>query len=212
MKNYDRVGIRVDEKAIAIILDHCIEDGKLTAWVSEIVSHFKNTYVETSPSGTGLRIILFASDGYTYNKNTYYIKKGYVEVYATGATNRFVTITGDVYLDNEITKNMEALQWLIDKYMKRKTPKKSSTELPENRESYFTDDGVLAKAMSSKQGEKFRKLWNGDISDYPSNNEADLGFISILAFYCNGKGTLCESVLKVLRSYGCTTRPKTLHL
>ena len=96
-ENYDGIGIRVDEQAIAIVLDHYIEDGKLTAWVSEIVSHFKNTYSETSPSGTGLRIILFASDGYTYNKNTYYIKKDYVEVYATCATNRFVTITGDEF-------------------------------------------------------------------------------------------------------------------
>lgn len=59
MKNYDEIGIRVDEKAIAIVLDHGIKDGKFTAWVSEIVSHFKNTYIETSPSGTGLRIILF---------------------------------------------------------------------------------------------------------------------------------------------------------
>ncbi|MEE0721017.1 MAG: hypothetical protein U0M19_00145 [Caecibacter sp.] len=42
--------------------------------------------------------------------------------------------------------------------MKRKTPKKSSAELQKYRESYLTDDGVLAKAMASKQGEKFRKL------------------------------------------------------
>lgn len=70
--------------------------------------------------------------------------------------------------------------------MKRKTPKKSSAELHEHRESYLSDEGLLAKVMASKQGEKFRKLWNGDISDYPSNSEADLGFISILAFYCNG--------------------------
>ncbi len=129
---------------------------------------------------------LIHTSSYNYDKNNYYIKKGDIEVYVAGATNRFVTITGDVYLDNEITENMEALQWILDKYMKRKTPKKLSAELHELRESYLSDEGVLAKAMASKQGEKFRKLWNGDISDYPSNSEADLGFISILAFYCNG--------------------------
>ena len=78
MKNYDGIGIHVDEKAIAIVLDHCIKGGKLTAWVSKIVSHFKNTYIETSPNGTELRIIPFASDRYTYDKNTYYIKESYV--------------------------------------------------------------------------------------------------------------------------------------
>lgn len=120
------------------------------------------------------------------SNNYYYIIQGDIEVYVAGATNRFVTITGDVYLDSEIVENMDALQWIFDKYMKRKTPKNSSAELQENRESYLTDDGVLAKVMASKQGEKFRKMWKGDISDYPSNSEADLGFISILAFYCNG--------------------------
>ena len=35
------------------------------------------------------------------------IKKGDIEVYVTGATNRFVTITRDVYLDNEIAENIK---------------------------------------------------------------------------------------------------------
>lgn len=186
LKDYDGLGIRVDGVIIAIDLDHCIENGKLTTQAADIVSHFRNTYIETSPSGTGLRIILFVTEGYTYDKDTYHIKKGNIEVYVAGATNRFVTITGDVYLDNEICENMDSLEWLLNKYMKRKIPKKSSEDLQVYRESYLTDDSVLAKAMTSKQGEKFRKLWNGDSSDYPSNSEADLGLISILAFYCNG--------------------------
>lgn len=186
LKDYDGLGIRVDGITIAIDIDHCIEDGKLTTQAADIVSHFRNTYIEKSPSGTGLRIILFVTEGYTYDKDTYYIKNGNIEVYVAGATNRFVTITGDVYLENEICENMDSLQWLLNKYMKRKNPKKSSAELQEHRISYLTDDSVLAKAMTSKQGEKFRKLWNGDSSDYPSNSEADLGLISILAFYCNG--------------------------
>lgn len=186
LKDYDGLGIRVDGKTIAIDLDHCIEDEKLTKQAADIVSHFRNTYIEKSPSGTGLRIILFVAEDYVYDKNTYYIKNGNIEVYVAGATNRFVTITGDVYLENEICENMDSLEWLLNKYMKRKIPKKSSEELQVHRESYLTDDSVLAKAMTSKQGEKFRKLWNGDSSDYPSNSEADLGLISILAFYCNG--------------------------
>lgn len=131
---------------------------------------------------------MFVEDSYNYDKNNYYIKKGDIEVYVAGATNRFVTITGDVYLDNEITENMEALQWLLDKYMKRKTPKKSSAELHEHRESYLSDEGVLAKVMASKQGEKFRKLWNGDISDYPSTNKDyhTLGYYEYKK--CNNKG------------------------
>ena len=62
----------------------------------------------------------------------------------------------------------------------------SSIFTNEHRESYLTDESVIQKAMSSKQGEKFNKLWNGDTSDYPSHSESDLALISILAFYCNG--------------------------
>ena len=60
-----------------------------------------------SPSETGLRIILFVENSYNYDKNNYYIKKGDIEVYVSGATNRFVTITGNVYLDNEIVENTD---------------------------------------------------------------------------------------------------------
>ena len=185
MDDYDGIGIRVNGKIIAIDLDHSIENGKLKSWASEIVSRFRNTYIEKSPSGTGLRIILFVADGYNYDKNTYYIKKGDIEVYVSGATNRFVTITGDAYLKNEIIEDMDALAWLLEKHMKRKNSKNPISQL-EERKSYLTDDSVISKATTSKQGDKFCKLWNGDTSEYPSNSEADLALVSILAFYCNG--------------------------
>ena len=68
MDNYDGIGVRVDGKIIAIDLNHCIKEGKINVWASEIVTRFRNTYIEKSPSGTGLRIILFVADGYTYQK------------------------------------------------------------------------------------------------------------------------------------------------
>ncbi|MFR4580269.1 MAG: hypothetical protein ACLT76_12165 [Clostridium fessum] len=183
--SYDGIGIRVGAEIIAIDLDHCKDGDTLQPRAAEIVSHFQDTYIEVSPSGTGLRIILFVAKGYIYDKDTYYIKKGNVEVYVAGATNRFVTITGNVFLKNDIAENMSGLQWLLETHMKRKVPKTQKAQ-QEVHKSYLSDEGVLAKTMASKQGEKFRKLWNGDISDYPSNSEADLGFISILAFYCSG--------------------------
>ncbi len=181
---YDGIGIKVDGRIIAIDLDHCIENEKLCSWAEEIVSHFKNTYIEISPSSNGLRIILLAPDSYSYDKENYYIKKGNVEVYVSGSTNRFVTITGNAIQKLDIAENMDGFQWLIDTYMKRENI--NTTVIPESNESYLTDNSVIQKAMLSKQGTKFNKLWNGDISDYPSQSEADLALTSILAFYCNG--------------------------
>ena len=181
---YDGIGIRVDGKIIAIDLDHCIEDGNLCSWSEEIVSHFPNTYIEISPSGAGFRIILLAPENYLFNKDKYYIKKNNVEVYVAGATNRFVTITGNVLQKLDIAENLDGFQWLLETYMKRENSK--TTIIQQERESYLTDESIIEKAMLSKQGHKFSKLWNGDISDYPSHSEADLALTSILAFYCNG--------------------------
>ena len=185
LNNFDGIGIRVDGKIIAIDLDHCIEEGKICSWAEEIVSHFQDTYIEISPSGKGLRIILLAPDNYSYDKDKYYIKKNNVEVYVAGATNRFVTLTGNAIQKTDVVGNIDGFQWLIDTYMKRPISN-SSIFTNEHRESYLTDESVIQKAMSSKQGEKFNKLWNGDTSDYPSHSESDLALISILAFYCNG--------------------------
>ena len=184
LDNYDGIGIRVDGKIIAIDLDHCIENEKLCSWSEEIVSHFQDTYIEISPSGKGLRIILLAPDNYSYDKENYYIKKNNVEVYVAGATNRFVTITGNAIQKADVVEKMDGFQWLIDTYMKRES--KKETNIFQTRESYLTDESVIQKVMSSKQVDKFNKLWNGNISDYPSHSESDLALISILAFYCNG--------------------------
>lgn len=80
---------------------------------------------------------------------------------------------------------MNGLQWSLDTYMKRKVLETKNLNF-ENRPSMLSDKSVIEKAMNSKTRNKFKKLWNGDISDYPSQSEADLGLVSILAFYCNG--------------------------
>jgi putative DNA primase/helicase len=38
--------------------------------------------------------------------------------------------------------------------------------------------------MDAKDGAKFRALWNGDTSGYPSQSEADLALCRLLAFWC----------------------------
>ncbi|MGI6384633.1 MAG: phage/plasmid primase, P4 family [bacterium] len=43
---------------------------------------------------------------------------------------------------------------------------------------------VIEKAIAAKNGVAFAKLWEGDISGYPSQSEADLAFCSHLAFWC----------------------------
>lgn len=181
---YDGIGIRVCDRIVGIDLDHCIVDGKLLPWAQTIVDRFTATYIEVSPSGTGIRIFCLLPDGFTYDTKTYYIKKGDIEVYIPGHTNRFLTVTGNALTQADVTETAETLTWLLETYMRRPTPTTPAAVVC--GKSYLTDDSVIAKASAAVNGEKFTKLWNGDISEYSSRSEADAALVSILAFWCSG--------------------------
>lgn len=67
-------------------IDHCIKDGiidpDVLLWLAEL-----NTYVEISPSGTGLRFILHGEAPYPEGH-----RKDGIEIYST---KRWVTLTGN---------------------------------------------------------------------------------------------------------------------
>lgn len=181
---YDGIGIRVSDNIVGIDLDHCIEGGKLLPWAQEIVDRFNITYIEISPSGTGIRIFCLLPSGFVYDTQTYYIKKGNIEVYIPGHTNRFLTVTGNTINGADVSETADALTWLLDTYMRRPTPPTLAVAAP--GESYLSDDEVIRKASVSKNGAKFTRLWNGDITGYKSQSEADAALVSILAFWCSG--------------------------
>ena len=181
---YDGIGIRVSGAFVGIDLDHCIEDSNLLPWAKEITDHFADTYIEVSPSGTGIRIFCLLPDDLNYNTETYYIKKGGIEVYIPGYTNRFLTVTGNALTQADVTETAEALKWLLETYMRRPTP--TTPAAVAYGKSFLSDDSVIAKASAAVNGEKFARLWNGDISEYGSRSEADAALISILAFWCSG--------------------------
>ena len=111
---YDGIGIRVCGRIVGIDLDHCIEDGKLLPWAQAIVDRFGATYIEISPSGEGIRIFCLLPSGFEYDTQTYYIKKGNIEVYIPGHTNRFLTVTGNPIHGADVTETGESLVWLLD--------------------------------------------------------------------------------------------------
>lgn len=181
---YDGIGIRVHGRIVGIDLDHCIEESTLLPWAQEIVDRFTMTYIEVSPSGKGIRIFCLLPDGFTYDTKTYYIKKGNVEVYIPGHTDRFLTVTGNALTDADVVETADALVWLLDTYMRRPTPPTPAVAV--HGESYLSDEQVIAKASAAQNSEKFRKLWDGDITGYKSHSEADAALVATLAFWCSG--------------------------
>ena len=122
MGGYDGIGIAVGNGIGAFDIDHCIrEDGTLNDTADTVLSIFSTAYVEKSPSGKGLRGFFHVPEDYVYDKTVYYINnrsKG-LEVYMPGATNRFVTVTGDVYRTGEIPNDETAMTTLLDTLMKQ---------------------------------------------------------------------------------------------
>ena len=130
----------------------------------------------------------------------YYInnRKHGLEVYLPGVTNRFVTVTGDVYRDGAVTRNDEALQNTLDTFMRRKT--QASAGSPVEAVSYLTDEQVIQHACKSESGEKFKALYNGQWTQlYDSQSDADMALVAMLAFWC---GNVEEQIDRIFRESG----------
>ena len=100
-------------------------------------------------------------------------------------------MTGDVFRQGSL-EYTDQIVWLLDTYLtrKRQNNKRKVSKL------YLTDEEVLEKARSSRQAPKFKKLWSGDFSDYPSHSEADSALCSILAFYCSGDNNQIDKLFR----------------
>lgn len=199
MGRYDGIGIRVDSVG-AIDIDHCIrEDGTLNDVAASIMAIFPGIYVEKSPSGTGLRAFFKVGPDYVFDKATYYInnRKLGLEIYVPGATNRFVTVTGNVYRNGTVPLATEQLCTTLDTYMKRKQRIGNNTV---DACSYLTDEQVIEHASKAANGNVFMDYYKGDWQKYFDNqSDADMAFVAMLAFWC---GNVEEQIDRIFRSSG----------
>lgn len=200
MGGYDGIGFRVSEGIGAIDIDHCIrEDGSLNDVAASVLGYFGDTYFERSPSGTGLRGFFKLDPSFAYDKTVYYInnRQHGLEVYLPGTTNRFVTVTGNVYRTGAVTRDDNALSSVLDTFMKRKNQVTNSHIEPC---SYLTDEQVIAHATKAESGEKFKSLYEGEWEElYDSQSDADMALVSMLAFWC---GNVEEQIDRIFRTSG----------
>lgn len=183
MGNYDGLGIGIFDGLCAIDIDHCIKDGKPSEMAADIISTM-DSYTEYSPSGSGVHIYFTVSAGFRYDKAKYYInnQKSGLEAYISGATQKYVTVTGNTIGTRDIMERGKQLQKILDKYMLRRKPDEVRGK---HGQASFTlsDDEVLKIAAGASNGVAFMQLWNGDTSGHSSHSEADLALCNMLAFY-----------------------------
>jgi len=183
-----------DSPFVGIDIDHCIDSqGNIASFAQQIINRM-GSYTEVSPSGTGIRIFVKGNMPTSGFKNT---DVG-LEVYKS---KRYLTVTGRPLREFQIVENQGALDSLTSEYksdahkkkepplMKQKQthPRKEPRNDIDQMEhiSVLKDDSILhEKILASKNGDLFTQLYfEGDISNYPSQSEADLALCNILAFW-----------------------------
>lgn len=185
---------------VGIDLDDCVTEGKLASWASDIVGCV-DSYTEFSPSGTGVHII---AAGVLPEAS---IRADSLEAYSN---ERYFTVTGNhvTGTSREVAYRTERLEAVCSEYTagdsepQRRT--RPQTAVSTGGGNSLSDEEVLEKAQSAANGEKFRRLWSGVTSGYPSQSEADLALCNMLAFWTGGDA---EQVDRLFRASGLM-RPK----
>lgn len=185
---YDGLGVGVFNGLCAIDIDHCIdENGQLSELAADVLERM-GAYAEKSPSGTGLHLLFLVAPGFEFDRKRYYINHRDLglEVYVSGATNRFVTLTGDTQTPGaDLEDRSEQLRALLERYMVRPGAVETPTGT-ERKPVPLSDDEIVEKALAAKNGDAFRALWEGNVTGHPSHSEADIALCNSLAFWTNG--------------------------
>ena len=173
----DGVGFvfKENDSLAGIDLDKCRDPktGEIDEWVKRIIQNM-DSYTEISPSGTGVHIIVKAKLPSGRSKGDE------VEIYDQ---RRYFTVTGE-HLSNTpktINERNTKVTELIDEYLPEKKTKKSDNNLSFSND--LSDKEIIRLAKKAINGEKFKRLWHGDMSDYNSHSEADLALCEKICFY-----------------------------
>jgi hypothetical protein len=169
-------------------IDNCInpKTGIVEEEAKKLIDQL-NSYTEISPSGRGIRIFVEA----TIPKN---LKRNGIEVYND---KRYLTVTGNKIdgCPNIIGQRQAETDAIYSEY----SNKNRSPDRLENFGRTFNDRDLLEEAFQWKDGEKIKRLSEGDWSDYPSQSEADLSLCSYLAKIFDND---CERIDKLFRESG----------
>ncbi|MCB2141247.1 hypothetical protein KQH27_00905 [bacterium] len=193
----DGVGFVVtkNDDIVGVDLDDCVDikTGRIEEAALEDIKSI-NSYTEISPSGEGIRIFARGSLPVAGRKTAK------CEIYCD---KHFLTVTGN-HVSNtplKIEKRQAEINNIFSKYFSAANQKPKigvnqkitcesddfeshqSTSQANPYATLLNTEDILNQALRAKNGPKFKRLWEGDTSEYSSHSEADLAFCGILAFW-----------------------------
>ena len=184
---FSGIGIVLGDGMSGIDLDHVIDaEGNLDPKAAEIVGRLPG-YVERSPSGTGIHILLKGSLPPPGERKG--VKFGNIEFYDE-TSPRYLTLTGDVlenryeYNAHDASEEIALVYWDVQKSYEAGKKRSQTTEGVSSKFDYSNDSELLNCIRQTKQGAKFTRLFDkGDISGYGSQSEAVAALLCILAYW-----------------------------
>lgn len=185
---FSGIGFVLGNGFCGVDLDDCIVDGQILPYAQAIVDQF-NTYTEISPSGTGVKLFLYADPlPPTANKggtgrrvfNPTPERSGKIEMYSE---DRFFTVTGNELagvlsptVEQRPNQFLNLYNHLCGAKKKAKPAAAPATDLDDNR--------VIELGCNASNGGKFSRLLSGNTSDYGDDeSSADAAFCCLLAFF-----------------------------
>jgi putative DNA primase/helicase len=169
-----------DDSIVGVDIDNCYDPKTKTFnEIARAIIARQPTYMEFSPSGTGIHLFYKGKMPGVGNKNT---KTG-VEMYEH---TRYFTMTGNKIdgATDIVAEDNGTLKWIHETYIR--TPKKKKQKSKKSGSLKLSDDELLDLARNAENGENFEKLWNGQWQEtYASQSEADMALCCKLAFWSN---------------------------
>lgn len=180
---YDGIGFVLSEKdPYAIIdLDDPEDNEDILRRHAYLYDHF-DSYIERSPSGKGVHIIVKATvaDGR---------RKSKIELYST---ERYMTMTGDVLKNMDIANYSQDIGLLWQELGGGFT----GDNYRGNAQT-LTDEDVLNSCLCATNSAKFVDLWSGKWEGhYDSHSQADLGLINHLTYWSENRGQVARLFLQ----------------
>lgn len=189
-ESFDGIGFvfSADDPYCGIDFDNCVNtDGTIDPLVTAQIEKF-DSYTEYSASGTGVHIIVTGAYG---GGN----KRGDKEVYDR---TRYFAFTGKPIGE---PKKINWRQTQIEKLREELSPTRiESRPRPVSLGKPATE--LLNAAFTSRKGERVKRLYEGDTSDYGGDDSsADLGLCGHLAFWSGGDPAMIDEMFRGSKLY-----------
>ncbi len=170
-----------------IDLDQCRTiNGVITPKALELIETF-GSYTELSPSATGAHILIKAKLRGNGRRT------GQVEIYDSG---RYFTVTGKHLAGTPLVihSRQQELDTLMNQLFAPVVSMPMET-LPVA--ANISDEELIERAKNARDGQRFRRLWSGDASEYGNDHSrADLALCRTLAFWCGGNSERIDRLFR----------------